>query len=124
MNTPTAPQDILILQRTAPYGSSTAREGLDFILTSAAYDQNLTILFLADGVFQLLDNQNSKGIALKNHAAALEVLPLYDVENLFVIDEDLTSRAITKDQIITDVQIISREQGRALIAQHSKIIGF
>ncbi|MGK0445684.1 MAG: tRNA 2-thiouridine synthesizing protein C, partial [Bermanella sp.] len=109
---------------SAPYGSSKAREGLDFILTSAAYDQNLTILFLADGVFQLLDNQNSKGIELKNHAAALEVLPLYDVENLFVIDEDLTSRAITKDQIINDVQIISREQGRALIAQHTKIIGF
>jgi tRNA 2-thiouridine synthesizing protein C len=124
MNTITAPQDILILQRQAPYGSSLAREGLDFVLTSAAYDQNLSVLFLADGVFQLLDNQNSKDIGLKNHAAALEVLPLYDVENLYAIDEDLKSRSITPSDIIEGIKIISRKQGKQLIQQHNKIIGF
>ena len=124
MNTPSAPQDILILQRHAPYGSSIAREGLDFVLTSAAYDQNLSVLFLADGAFQLLNQQNSKHINLKNHSAALEVLPLYDVENLYVIDEDLNSRGMTKNDIIDGVQIINREQGKRLIAQHNKVIGF
>lgn len=124
MNTAHTTHDILILQRHAPYGSSVAREGLDFILTSAAYDQNLTVLFLGDGVFQLLSNQDSKAIELKNHASALEVLPLYDVENLYVIEEDLNDRAINKNQLIDGINIISRQQSKAIIAQHNKVIGF
>lgn len=124
MNIPSAPQDILILQRHAPYGSSIAREGLDFVLTSAAYDQNLSVLFLADGVFQLLSKQNSKHIGLKNHAAALEVLPLYDVENLYAIKEDLSDRNMSENDIIDGIQIISRNQGKQLIQQHTKVIGF
>ena len=124
MNTANTTHDILILQRHAPYGSSIAREGLDFILTSAAYDQNLTVLFLGDGVFQLISNQDSKAIELKNHASALEVLPLYDVENLYVIEEDLNDRAINKNQLIDGINIISRQQSKAIIAQHNKVIGF
>jgi tRNA 2-thiouridine synthesizing protein C len=124
MNTTNTPHDILILQRHAPYGSSIAREGLDFILTSAAYDQNLTILFLGDGVFQLLNNQDSKAIELKNHASALEVLPLYDIENLFVIEEDLSERSIEHSQIMDNVNIITRAQGKVIIEQHTKVIGF
>ncbi|MAA72055.1 MAG: sulfurtransferase complex subunit TusC [Bermanella sp.] len=124
MNTTTTPQDILILQRQAPYGSSIAREGLDFILTSAAYDQNLSVLFLTDGVFQLLTNQNSKAIGLKNHAGALEVLPLYDIENLYAVSEDLMERSINPSDILAGVNIINREQAKQLIEQHTKVIGF
>ena len=124
MNTANTTHDILILQRNAPYGSSIAREGLDFILTSAAYDQNLTVLFLGDGVFQLLSNQDSKAIELKNHASALEVLPLYDVENLYAVEEDLNDRAINKNQLIDGINIINRQQSKAIIAQHNKVIGF
>ncbi|MFT5592745.1 MAG: tRNA 2-thiouridine synthesizing protein C [Oceanicoccus sp.] len=124
MNTTNTAHDILILQRHAPYGSSIAREGLDFVLTSAAYDQNLTLLFLGDGVFQLLCHQDSKAIELKNHASALEVLPLYDVENIFVVKEDLEERAIDASQIMNSASIITRDQGKLLIKQHKKIIGF
>lgn len=124
MNTTSTTHDILILQRHAPYGSSIAREGLDFILTSAAYDQNLTVLFLGDGVFQLLDNQSSQAISLKNHGSALEVLPLYEVENLLAIEEDLIDRGISHNQLISGINIINREQSKAIIAQHTKVIGF
>ena len=123
MNTSSTTHDILILQRHAPYGSSIAREGLDFILTSAAYDQNLTVLFLGDGVFQLLKNQDSKAVSLKNHASALEVLPLYDVENLFAVEEDLTDRGLNHNQLISGISIINREQSKAIHAQPQKLIG-
>lgn len=116
--------DILILQRHAPYGSSLAREGLDFILTSAAYEQNLTVLFSSDGVLQLIKDQNSKAINMKNHKGALEVLPLYDVENLFAVQEDLDDRGIDPSNIIDSVKIISREQSTQLINRHGKVIGF
>ena len=82
------------------------------------------MLFLGDGVFQLLSNQDSKAIELKNHASALEVLPLYDVENLYAVEEDLNDRAINKNQLIDGINIINRQQSKAIIAQHNKVIGF
>lgn len=117
-------QDILILQRHAPYGSSLARDGIDFALTSAAYDQNLSILFMGDGVFQLVNQQDSKAIQLKNHAGALEVLPLYDIENLYAIREDLELRKIKESQLIDGIKIINQEDSNTLIHKHNKIIGF
>jgi len=117
-------QDILILQRQAPYGSSLAREGIDYALTSAAYDQNISILFLGDGVFQTLKNQDSTGIQLKNHGSALEVLPLYEIENLYVIEEDLRARGLTTDQVLDSIAVISSAKGKDLIHSHKKIIGF
>lgn len=124
MNTNKQSHDILVLQRSAPYGSSLAREGLDFVLTSAAYDQNISILFLSDGILQLSVNQNSKAIGLKNHKGALDVLPLYDIENLYAIEEDILERGIKPEQLIDGIKIISRSKGKALISKHNKVIGF
>ena len=117
-------KNILIIQRTAPYGSSLAREGVDFVLTSAAYDQNISLLFLGDGIFQILANQNSKGISLKNQLSALEVLPLYDVENLYVVQEDLNERNISKEQLGLEVKIITRADTHQLIDQQDHVMGF
>ena len=117
-------KNILVIQRTAPYGSSLAREGLDYVLTSAAYDQNIQMLFMADGVFQLVKAQDSSDIQLKSHLGAMEVLPLYDIEGLYVIQEDLTERNLTADQLGLSVKVISREDAHALIDQQDHVMGF
>lgn len=117
-------KNILVIQRTAPYGSSLAREGIDYVLTSAAYDQNISLLFLGDGVFQLLAEQDSKNIQLKNQLSALEVLPLYDIENLYITEEDLAERNLNKEQLGLNVNIISRSHVHTLIAQQDHVVGF
>ena len=124
MSTTDQSNDILILQRQAPYGNSLARDGIDFVLTSAAYDQNISILFMGDGVFQLTQNQSSSDLQLKNHAGALEVLPLYDVEQIFAVEEDLKARNLGVDDILDIAIIITREQAQSMINQHNKVIGF
>ena len=117
-------KNILIIQRTAPYGSSLAREGIDYVLTSAAYDQNISLLFLGDGVFQLLANQNSKDIQLKNQLSALEVLPLYDVENLYVTEEDLKERNLQAENLGLKVNVISRASVHPLLSKQDHVVGF
>ena len=117
-------KNILVIQRTAPYGSSLAREGLDYVLTSAAYDQNIQMLFMADGVFQLVKTQDSSDIQLKSHLGAMEVLPLYDIEDLYVIQEDLTERSLTTDQLGLSVKVISRNDAHSLIDQQDHVMGF
>jgi tRNA 2-thiouridine synthesizing protein C len=56
---------ILLVSRHAPYGNSTARESIDIALAAAAYDQDIGILFMDDGVFQLLKNQQSQHVDQK-----------------------------------------------------------
>ncbi len=53
----TPSKKLLFISRHAPYGSSLARDALDAVLASSAYDQQLSLLFMDDGVFQLLKNQ-------------------------------------------------------------------
>ncbi len=115
---------ILIIMRSAPYGSSLAREGLDYILTSAAYDQNISVLFLGDGLFQLIKSQQADKISLKSQISAMEILPLYDIENLYVAQEDMTERGINSEQFGVKVNIVNRPAISPLIQAQDKVLNF
>ena len=115
---------ILIIQRTAPYGSSLAREGLDYVLTSAAYDQDISLLFLGDGVFQLLKDQQSQSINLKPQGSALEILPLYDITQIYAVKEDLDERQILEKDLIIPVKTLLRHEVSPFIKQQDKVVGF
>lgn len=115
---------ILVLQKHAPYGSSLARDGLDYVLTSAAYDQDISIAFIADGVWQLMKNQAPDAIGQKSQSAALDVLSLYDIEQLYVCEEDLSERNLSKDDLSVDVELVKREQIQKLINDQDAVIGF
>jgi len=115
---------ILIIQRAAPYGSSLAREGLDYVLTSAAYDQDISLLFLGDGVFQLLKNQEPQDINLKPQGSALEVLPLYDINKIYAVKEDLQERNILDSDLTITVQTILRSDVNDFIKQQEKVVSF
>ena len=115
---------ILIIQRTAPYGSSLAREGLDYVLTSAAYDQDISLLFLGDGAFQLLKNQQSSDINLKPQGSALEILPLYDIDKIYAVKEDLLERNILEADFVIGVKVLSRKEISEFINQQDKVVGF
>lgn len=116
---------ILFISRHAPYGSSIAKEALDAVLTMAAYEQDLSLLFMDDGVFQLLQNQQSDEIAQKNFAAMLPVLPLYEVENIFVHLESLQARGITENELLLDsVQVLDSHAVSVLLAQQDQLLSF
>ncbi len=115
---------LLIIQRSAPYGTSLAREGLDYILTSAAYDQDISLLFLGDGVFQLLKDQEAQKIQLKSQISAMEILPLYDIEKLYAIKEDLDERNLSIQMLGIEITIISRSQVSELTQQQDKVLAF
>lgn len=118
-------KSILIVSRHGPYGSSIAKEALDTILAMAVYEQALSILFMDDGVFQLLPEQDSQAIAQKNFAAMLPVLPLYEVENIFVHLESLQARGLTRNELLLDsVQILDSHAVSALLAQQDQLLSF
>lgn len=115
---------ILVMQRHAPYGNSIARDGLDYILTCAAYDQELSVIFMGDGVFQLIANQEPANIQLKTHLGVLELFELYDISRVYAVREDLLERHIAPDMLGIKVIEIDRQEVGHLIQQQHQVIGF
>ena len=75
---------LLVIVRQPPYGSSLARAALDTALASAAFEQAVSVLFMGDGVLQLMPDQDSEAIGVKNIGRLLASLPLYDIETVYV----------------------------------------
>jgi tRNA 2-thiouridine synthesizing protein C len=116
---------LLFISRQAPYGNATAREALDALLAASAYDQDLSILFMDDGVFQLVAAQNPKMIQQKNLGASLQALELYGIENIYIQWESLKKRGLTaNDLAIEKVQIVDSGQIKQLMSQQDQILSF
>lgn len=116
---------ILFISRQPPYGNSHPREALDALLAATAYEQDLSLLFMDDGVFQLLENQNPKNIYQKNLGAALKALEFYDVENIYVDAQSLVMRNIDQQSLIFDsVKLLNAHEVNLLMAQQDQLISF
>jgi tRNA 2-thiouridine synthesizing protein C len=74
----------LIVIRHSPYGSALARASLDVVLANAAFEQPVDLLFVGDGVLQLLPGQDTSAIGTRNMARQIAALPLYDIHHVYV----------------------------------------
>lgn len=90
----------LYINRRAPHGSNYAQEGLEVALIGAAFDQDVAMAFLDDGVFQLKSNQDTAEIGTKNFSATYRALGDYDVKKVYVERESLESRGIGEDELM------------------------
>lgn len=116
---------ILLISRHAPYGSSIAREALDAALASAIYDQDLSLLFMDDGVFQLLKEQQAHEIDQKSFASMLSALPLYDIEKIYIQRESLVQRKIEINELIIENAIVlDNAQISTLLNSQEHILSF
>jgi tRNA 2-thiouridine synthesizing protein C len=89
----------LYLNRKAPYGTIYALESLEVVLIGAAFDQDVSLAFVDDGVFQLTKNQNTKGIEMKGFSLVYNALGDYGITKLYVEKESLEERGLTLDDL-------------------------
>lgn len=116
---------LLFISRHAPYGSSLAKEALDAVLATSAYDQELSLLFMDDGIFQLLKEQETEEIGQKNFAAILPALSLYDIDNVYVHKESLEARQIAREEIIfANIRILNSHAVSELMATQDQLLSF
>lgn len=90
----------LYLNRRAPYGTIYALESLEVVLIGAAFEQDVSLAFVDDGVFQLTKGQNTDGIGVKNFSPTFRALGDYDVQKLFVERESLEERGLSVDDLM------------------------
>ncbi|PCI15989.1 MAG: sulfurtransferase complex subunit TusC [Piscirickettsiaceae bacterium] len=92
------------------HGNVQAQEFVDALLMAAAFDQQLTVVFVGDGVFALLKNQNPKILDMKSMSETLDTFPLYDINDVVVEQEGLDERGLVLDQLSASYTVLSREQ--------------
>ena len=114
----------MFVNRRAPYGTIYALEALEVVLISAAFDQDVSLAFLDDGVYQLKKGQQTKGIETKNFSPTYRALDGYDIEKLYVEREALAERGLSEEDLIVDVTLLSRAELGALMDEQDVVLSF
>lgn len=117
-------KSFLIVNRKAPFGSAFAKEALDVGLIAAAFGQQLSLLFMDDGVYQLLKQQNPSDIKQKNSSQTLPMLEMYDVKDIFVEAESLQARNLQENDLLIPVQVIDSLSAAKLMDQQDILLNF
>ena len=124
-------QDGTVLNRIAfvftqgPHGSSAGREGLDAVLATSVFSDEVALYFVSDGVLQLTKGQQPQQILARNYIATFGVLPLYDVEHCYLCAAALAERGMAVDvECVLPVEILSPEALRDKLAEYDRILTF
>lgn len=105
----------LFVLRKPAHSGAYVQEMLDIILTVAVFDQQVALLLLDDGVFQLKKGQRADAAGLKATAAIYQALAIYDVNTVYVEAESLQERGLTPDDLDLPVLVCSRKDIAALM---------
>jgi tRNA 2-thiouridine synthesizing protein C len=114
----------MFVNRKAPYGTVYALEGLEVVLISAAFDQDVSLVFLDDGVYELVKGMNTKELEVKNFSPTYRALEGYDIEKLYVERESLAARGLSEENLVVPVEVLSAAQLAELMSQQDVVISF
>ena len=128
----------MYMNRKAPYGTIYALESLEVVLIAAAFDQDVSLVFADDGVYQLMKGQDTEEIGMKNFSPTYSALGDYDIKKIYIEKESLEERGLSledlqelkyededddwaeKDSII----LVSREELAEVIDQQDVVFSF
>jgi len=88
------------VNRRAPHGTVYALESLEVVLIGAAFEQDVSMVFVDDGVYQLIKGQDTSEVGMKNFSPTYHALGDYDVQKLYVDKESLERRGLTADDLM------------------------
>ncbi|MFT7685283.1 MAG: tRNA 2-thiouridine synthesizing protein C [Candidatus Azotimanducaceae bacterium] len=113
----------LFVQHQGSYTNLSAQEGFDALLMGSAF-VDCSLLFMDDGVFQLLEEQESHLIQRKNFIAGFGALKDYGVEKIYCSQSALQARNIKEDSLNLDVLCIKDAELSALFDHSDVILSF
>jgi len=116
---------ILYIISYAPYSNAEGQEALEAIMIAASFEQDVSVLFLHDGVFQIKSHQllESNG-EIKEFTKAFRALEDYGVDKLYCLESSLLARGIALDQLIVKTNLLSDAEVGQLIKQQNRVFTF
>jgi tRNA 2-thiouridine synthesizing protein C len=114
----------LYVNRKAPYGTIYALESLEVVLIGAAFEQDVSLAFVDDGVYQLTKGQDTKGLEMKNFSPTFRALEDYGVTKLYVEKEALQARGLTEADLVVPVEVVSAQRMAEIMDGQDVILSF
>jgi tRNA 2-thiouridine synthesizing protein C len=128
----------LYINRKSPYGTIYALESLEVVLIGAAFEQDVALAFIDDGVYQLTAGQDTTGAGMKNFSKTYKALGDFEIKLLYVERESLEERGLTLEnlQAITwedenedyaekpSIHLVSRSEMAGIIAGQDVVLSF
>ena len=119
----TVKKRIVIVIRHAPYGHSMARACVDLALAMGAFEQDFDLLFMGEGVLQLLPHQDAGAIGLKNIGRALSSLPLVDVDAVYVDASALARYGLNEQELVLPTVPVEGDSLHRLLCDCDHLVG-
>jgi tRNA 2-thiouridine synthesizing protein C len=128
----------MFINRKAPYGTIYALEALEVVLISAAFEQDVSLAFIDDGVYQLIKGQDTSGIGMKNFSPTYRALGDYEITKLYAEKESLEERGLTLSDLMeityedeTDdyaekpsIRVVNRSELTEIMAEQQVLLNF
>ena len=128
----------LYINRKAPYGTIYALESLEVVLIGAAFEQDVSLAFIDDGVFELIDGQDTAGIGMKNFSKTYRALGDFEVRKLYVERESLEERGLSQADLMPivyedenedyaekpSIHLVDRAEMARIIGENDVVLSF
>ena len=133
-----ATKQFMYVNRKAPYGTIYAWESLEVILIGAAFEQDVALAFIDDGVYQIAKDQDTTELGIKNFSPTYSALGDYDINKIYVEKESLDARGLTVDDLMPltwedededwaekdSIKVVSAEEMKALLEGSDVLLNF
>ena len=83
-----------------------------------------SILFTAEGVLQLVKDQATTNLGIKDASKTFGALPDYGVEDIYCRSSSLQRYGLTQRDLLLDPIIIDDNKAQALIREHDQVLTF
>lgn len=117
-------QKILYVFSQAPYSTAGGQEAIDAVLIGAAFEQDVSLLFIHDGVFQLKTSQDNSQSQLKQYTRTFAALGDHGVENFYAHDISLRARGLLVEDLMLPVEELDSEGTADLIRGQFRVFTF
>jgi len=128
----------MYVNRRAPYGTIYAWESLEVVLIGAAFEQDVSLAFVDDGIYQIMKNQNTTELGIKNFSPTYSALGDYEINKIYVEKESLEERGLTVDDLLPltwededddwaekdSIRVVSAEELKAIFDEQDVLLSF
>lgn len=117
-------EKVIVLLRKAPYGSVYSAEAFRTIMGIGVFEMDICVLFVDDGVFALLKDQNPGKLDMKPLGDGFPMLPEFGVNRFVVHRESLIERGLNPDDLVVDAEIVDGDDLGSIFAEYQRVLPF
>ena len=115
---------VVVLLRKAPYGRVYTAEAFRTIMGIAVFELDICVVFMDDGVFALVKNQDPEKLDMKPLGDGFPMLKDFNVNRFVVHDKSMADRGLSADNLVLDVEVANSAQIAEIFDTYKIVLPF